>query len=438
MSDKGVLSSWNKLASRSSFFLLRFIDRLRPQLGEYAELIFEKSEEVIQLAETGQTKLLSNDIENFYEIIGSLLEGFQMDPSKVKDILSRYFNLINSKIDSISGENYELVIDYIRRINMLLKSIKEKTASQSKELLLHMSGVFSTICIQIKYPVHEYTVYLQKWVNLVGVDMVKQVARYIEFMLGHKTQQFLDTSIRLLTFVVLELAEGLELLDNYMVPIFEHLEQIGFPESSKSDVDKDKLGVFSKFTKLIQTWTQRDSRALISSKCATVFEKVLDLLLFMLNQSVDKQFRKDALLILRSMLIEFSGCTLSQIKQIHIGNKEKIEERKIIDKSELHPTWKYLSNRVAEASFDIFKYLNPSDPVDVNSIYLVSLIHVVLINTDTEFASNYQKNVMNIKDDIEFDSLAQLIDQFSQNKVKIGAFKQHITKLWRSTDSSKK
>ena len=162
MSDKGVLSSWNKLASRSSFFLLRFIDRLRPQLGEYAELIFEKSEEVIQLAETGQTKLLSNDIENFYEIIGSLLEGFQMDPSKVKDILSRYFNLINSKIDSISGENYELVIDYIRRINMLLKSIKEKTASQSKELLLHMSGVFSTICIQIKYPVHEYTVYLQK------------------------------------------------------------------------------------------------------------------------------------------------------------------------------------------------------------------------------------------------------------------------------------
>jgi hypothetical protein len=83
--------------------------------------------------------------------------------------------------------------------------------------------------------------------------MVKQVARYIEFMLGHKTQQFLDTSIRLLTFVVLELAEGLELLDNYMVPIFEHLEQIGFPESSKSDVDKDKLGVFSKFTKLIQT-----------------------------------------------------------------------------------------------------------------------------------------------------------------------------------------
>ena len=138
------------------------------------------------------------------------------------------------------------------------------------------------------------------------------------------------------------------------------------------------------------------------------------------------------------MLIEFSGCTLSQIKQIHIGNKEKIEERKIIDKSELHPTWKYLSNRVAEASFDIFKYLNPSDPVDVNSIYLVSLIHVVLINTDTEFASNYQKNIMNIKDDIEFDSLAQLIDQFSQNKVKIGAFKQHITKLWRSTDSSKK
>jgi hypothetical protein len=434
MSDKGVLSGWQKLVSRSSFFLLRFIDRLRPQLEAYAELIFSKSQEVIELAETGQTCLISNDIENFYEIIGSMLEGFKMDPTKVNEILTKYFEVLKGKIGDIVEDNFELVIDYIRRMNMLLKAVKEDTASASKDLLLHMCEWFFELSSKLTYPVQEYTVMLQKSLHLAGIEVLKYIDGYITHLLSHHNWTNLDTAMRVITYVILEVEEGLQLMDKYIVELFGQMERIGFPEGNQSDEDKDKLSVFGKFTKMIQTWVQKNSLALLNENSISMFEKILGLLMFLMKQNVEKQFRKDSLLILRSVLIEFTGWTVSQIKQLHLGDKNKIEERKIINNSDYKQVWQFLASEVTKASFEIFEHLNLSDPIDLNWIYFVSLIHVIMINTDSDFASNYEKNVTKVKPDIDFNELARLIQLFSEGQIKVSGFKQKITKIWRSSN----
>lgn len=435
MSEKGVLSPWAKLASRSSFFLLRFIDRLRPQLSSWAELVFVKAQEVIKLAEAGGTQLMSNDIENFYEIIGNMLEGFKMPPAKARETLEYYFELVLNKINSMPSKYLDGIVDFIRRLNMLVKSLTMNTASESKDLFIQMSAnLYKYFEIYINNPIQECIVFVQKSLALVGTEMIEGVNTYIECLLNAKTQVWLDNCIRLVNYAGIERdEEGLQLVDKHLITIFDQLENVGFPESDHSDSDKDKISVFGKFMKLLLTCTQKNSLVLLGPNWGQIFEKIIRLLIFMIRQSVEKHFRKEALMILRTILIEFSGWTVNQIKAIHIGDKEKIEERKISDNSEYESVWRFLLEVMAKESFDIFQYLNPSDPVDVNWIYLISLIHVVLINIDPSFASQYQNNITAIKPDIEFNELALNIQQFSEDKLKAAVFKRNITKLFRTS-----
>jgi len=111
MSEKGVLHKSARVASRSSYFLLRFIDRLKNQMSECAELIFDRAREIIKFAEEGQTQMISNDIENFYEIIGSIMVNFHMKPTQVKENLAYYFELICHKINSFSHTATESIVE---------------------------------------------------------------------------------------------------------------------------------------------------------------------------------------------------------------------------------------------------------------------------------------------------------------------------------------
>lgn len=435
LSERGVLSPIPKLASRSSYFLLRFIDRLKIKLGEFAELLFTKTQEVIKLAEAGKTKLSSTDIENFYEIIGSLLDGFELPPEKVKDTLQYYFELIYNKIISMPSQYFEGVIEFIRRLNQLIKSLSKTSASESKSLLIEMcANLYKIFERYISNPIQECTVFVQKSLALVGSDLLEGVNAYLECLLNQNNHSCLDTTIRLLNYTAIEMDEdGLKLVDRHIITIFEQLEIIGFPETSRTDLAKDKISLFSKFMKLLQTSAQKNSLVFIADNSGQIFEKLINLLVFMIKQNIEKQFRKDALLILRTILIEFSGCTLGQIKHIHLGNKDKIEERKISDNSNYKNVWDFLVETVRKTSFDIFQVLNPADPVDVNCIYLISLIHVVLLNIDSEFASTYQDRILEIKPDIEFQELADNLESFSQDKLKVAAFKHNITKLFRKS-----
>lgn len=433
MSEKGVLSPWAKLASRSSYFLLRFISRLKPQLKDCAELVFQRTKEVIKHAENGETQLSSNDVENFYEIIGSMLKGFGMDSALVRDTLENYFDILFNKILSFPEGAVESIVECVRRLNMLVKSLTPDITTQSKDL-------FVVMCSNL-YPIFEkhigytslrdiLTVFVQKALALVGAELMDGVNTYINCLLKINQRECLDTCIRFINYVVVEMNnEGLELVDTHIITIFKQLENIGFPESNKSDIDKDRLSVFAKFMRLIFGCVQKNCLVLVGPNTSTVFENIVKLLTMMLKQNVEKTFRKEALMILRTILVEFSGCNIQSIKSIHVGDKDKIEERKISNKSEYENVYNYFVNELSKEMFDIFEYLNPSDPIDVNCVYLVLLIHVILLHIDPTFANNYEQNIKRIKPDIAFQDLVQNIELFSQNKIKIPLFKRNAVKV---------
>ena len=180
MSERGVLSQWPKLSSRSSFFLLRFIDRLKSKLGDCAELIFAKSQDVIKMYEEGNTKLLPHDIENFYEIIGSMCETFHLPPQKVKETVQTYFELVHSKLSSMKDPHIGQVIDLVRRLNMLIKSLSKERASLCNDLLVEMSKNFDAVFEQfITTPIQECTVFVQKSLTIVGNGMMEVFDEYI-------------------------------------------------------------------------------------------------------------------------------------------------------------------------------------------------------------------------------------------------------------------
>lgn len=433
MGNKGILSPWSKLASRSSFFLLRFIDRLKPQLAPWAELIFEKAQEVIKLFESGGSQLDTNDIENIYEIIGSMLNGYNMPPDKIKDTLSHYFGLIYTKMVNMSSPHIDGYVELIRRLNFLIKSLSVQNASESKELFVEMSSnLYSVFEQYITSPIQEWTVFVQKSLVLSGVLMTDIAKQYVECLLKVDNMECLDSWIRLVNFIAIEWDEiGLQLIEAYIPVIFVQLEKIEFPKDNKADLDKDKISLYSKFSKLISTGVQKNSLVFISLNWKDIFENLIKFLSFMVGQNVDKNLKKEALIILRTMLVEYSGCKINQIVSTHLGNKSKIEDHKISDNSEYESMYLYFINSLSETTFEAFKVLDTSDPVDINCVYLISLIHVVLINTIPDFTLHYQNRIIEIKPDINFEELAKNIELIISDKMKVGVFKRNITKLFR-------
>ena len=299
MSEKGVLSTWRKLSSRSSYFLLRFIDRLKPQLKDWAKQIFERAVEVINYVETNQTHLLSSDIENFYEIIGNIFEGFQMDPSLIKETLSTYFTLIYEKLKGLPDTAAEGRTEYLRRLNVLVKSLNSKTVWESKELFTSMiANIYPFFKLHIEYKSFRdaFTVFLQKSLNLVGNELYEFAEDYIQTLIQSNTPDCLDSIMRFMNFITFELEDNaLQIIEKYIEPVYKQVESIEFPSSNKSDEEKDKINIIQKFSRLLQSWTQKNSLTLIGPNSSAVFEHILKFLIFMMKQNVDKNLRKDAL-----------------------------------------------------------------------------------------------------------------------------------------------
>lgn len=132
---------------------------------------------------------MSNDIENFYEIIGNMLEGFKMPPAKARETLEYYFELVLNKINSMPSKYLDGIVDFIRRLNMLVKSLTMNTASESKDLFIQMSAnLYKYFEIYINNPIQECIVFVQKSLALVGTEMIEGVNTYIECLLNAKTQ----------------------------------------------------------------------------------------------------------------------------------------------------------------------------------------------------------------------------------------------------------
>ena len=371
MSEKGVLSSWRKLSSRSSYFLLRFIDRLKPQLNDWANQIFERAKEVIDYVESNETHLLSSDIENFYEIVGNIFEGFQMDTTVIRETLSTYFTLIYDKLKSLPDTAAEGRTEFLRRLNVLVKSLNSKNSSECKDLFIAMvTNIYPFFKLHIDYRTFRdaFTVFFQKSLTIVGSNLFEWAENYIETLLSIKSLDCLDWVMKFANFITIELDESaLSLVEKYAISIiYKQIETIEFPSSNKSDEEKDIINIFLKYSRLLQTCTQKNSLILIGPNSVKVFESIIKFLIYMMKQNVDKNLRKDALLIIRTMLIEFSGWNLPWVKMIHIGDKTKIEERKIIDNPDYFNIWKYLVEEVSKEIFQVFQYLNLSDPIDGN------------------------------------------------------------------------
>lgn len=435
LSEKGVLHKSAKVASRSSYFALRFIDRLKAQLTSWAELLFERSKEIIKMAENGQTHLSPCDLENFYEIVGSVMANFNMDATHISSTLQHYFELLCTKINSYQSGAVENVVGDVRKLWAIIKPLNTKTAEPWKDLFIAVWETLHPVLHQnLKYRTlrDSIAVFVQK--SMFGSSTIGVFDKYLEMMIGAEDIEWLDTGMRLAAFAIVEMGDdALQVIDKYIPIILNQVQtKVQFPESDKSDTDKDALNVFSKLMKLLGQCWQRNCWLLLAPNTITVFEPILKLLMFMVKQSVNKQLRKDALQILRTVLTEFSGCTLAQIKQVHTGDKDKIEDRKISDNAEYESVWKYLWEVVSKEMFEVFGYLNPSDPVDVNSIYLVMLIHVILVNADSTFASTYESNIKMIKPDINFSELASTMQMFMEGKLKPPIFKRNIIKIFKA------
>ena len=458
LSEKGVLHSSGRVASRSSFLALRFIDRLKNQLADSAELIFERAKSIIEISESGQSHLLPNDIENFYEMVGSAMANFNMDPSNVRDTLEKYFGFLCEKIYSFDSAATESIVEGVRRLDSSVKQLNAKSCLQSLDL-------FSTVWEKL-YPILsqniKYTslrdaviVFLQKSMNLYFLcnstelnkaatgdesskrsnwdEILSIIDKYLELIFGIETVDWFEAGLRLATYVSIEAGEqGLPTIDKYIPLIISNADKIGFPDTGVSDDDRDKLNVFAKLLRLLTQSVQRNWWLLLAPHTLPVFENIINLLVFMVKQGVDKHLRKEALLIIRTVLTEFSGCTLAQIKQAHPGDKGKIEERKIWDRTEYEGVWRHFVEVVSREMFEVFGYMNPADPIDMNWIYYISLIHVILLNYDSSFAAQYESSIKSIKPDIAFEDLAKTIQMFVEDKLKTSMFKLNITKLFRS------
>ncbi|CAI2381726.1 unnamed protein product [Moneuplotes crassus] len=426
MSEKGILNPWKILSSKASYFLLRFICRVKDKLHDYAELIYTNSRKIVEMYEDGKTNLYPRDIENVYEIIGNMLQNFQMPPDQIKETLAYYFEIIWTKMNNttVLQGNIEL----IRRMNFLVKSLTPKSASASHELLKGMSeNLLNIFKAYINSPILECLVFIQKALALNGVEMLESINNYMEAMLVADTQICLDNCFRLMTFVIIEIEEqSFELFDKHIATLFERLTKIEFPEENKSDEAKDKLSVYANFIKMVTSCVQKNSIVIISGNSAAIFDNLMQFFSFIVTQNVQKNFRRDVLNLFRTMMAEYSGCTLDSIKNIHMGNKEKMEERKIKDNPDFEGCWQTFIKTSSELSFDIFNYIDPKDPIDNNCIYLASLLHVILIHCIPEFREIYQSKITKINPGLNFEELAERIGLFINDKIKIGAFKQYI------------
>ncbi|CAI2380938.1 unnamed protein product [Moneuplotes crassus] len=430
MSEKGILHPWKVLSSKSCYYLLRFICRVKDKLTDYAELIYTNSRKIIEMYEEGKTNLYPRDIENVYEIIGNMLENFQMPPEEIKKILSYYFELIWNKMNNttVLQGNIEL----IRRMNFLIKSLKPRSASASQDILKGMSENLLTVFqAYINSPINDCIVFVQKTLTLIGVEMFDNINNYIEAMLAANTQIGLDSCFKLMTFVIIELEEqSFELFDKHIVTFFDRLGKLEFPEENKSDESKDKLSVFVNFIKMINSCVHKNPIILISGNSGAIFESLMQFFAFLTTQSVHKNFRKEILHILRTMLTEFSGCTLDPIKNIHLGNKSKIEERKIVGNPDYETNYDTFIKISSEISFEIFNHIDIKDPIDINCVYLTSLLHVLLLHNIPSFSEIYQSKITKIHPSLDFTDLATKITLFLDGKLKVPDFKQYIRSVF--------
>lgn len=216
---------------------------------------------------------------------------------------------------------------------MLIKQLNNKSAVESKEL-------FAQLCLKLQPTLSQnitdigirdsISVIVQKSLNLVGEEMLEVFEKFLEVFFSVDSMECLDAGLRLAAYAAIEVGEaGFPVVDRFIPIIFAQAEKLGFPDSDASDADRDRINVFGKLLRLLSQCTQRSCSLLLAPNTIGIFEKVVRLLLFLARQGVEKHLRKEALVVIRTILTEFGGCTLSQIKQVHVGDKTKIEERKI-------------------------------------------------------------------------------------------------------------
>ena len=68
------------------------------------------------MAENGQTHLSPCDLENFYEIVGSVMANFNMDATHISSTLQHYFELLCTKINSYQSGAVENVVGDVRKL----------------------------------------------------------------------------------------------------------------------------------------------------------------------------------------------------------------------------------------------------------------------------------------------------------------------------------
>jgi len=383
LSDKGVFSKKQKIASKAAQEFVRFNERLKmhTSLNKHYNSILEQLKLCIKETLAGNTKLSHDDLQFLYQAVGTIL-GYKGIGISIK--YETLTELIESQKILLTkyGNTQKIVERVIKNLSFIIKGFDYEAPIELKPVLKQLAeNAINAMKFFATDPTIRDTVILlfNKLVVALGSELLPLLKQLMELIIAQINDvNGINAIIKLTTLAILTWkSTGVSLAMEIFNFILAAVLKIGYPAAKISDLEKSDIDVIHSFIKFI--------RAIIGIYPQTLFslpiDKFTDLLSYLEKwtfYSLDETLRKLIIGLFLSLLAATLGISQAiegapQIISNFLILDSKIQCILVIPEYQHHI--KIFLKILENVSIKPFTILSPFNAIDMQAITDICGIH---------------------------------------------------------------